>query len=164
MDKNKIMKKVLEEIDFINRYNSLLEKYSIKSIPFDMMCNGYSVELVIDEVESLGYKVKFNKRERFFNTNKEQIDGFVFFTHFVIRSGIIEMFWDVKYENKNIVAKPIHWFSKHYLDKPTSNVIVYSEYEQLEEIFTVLYKMYEDFKVAFLEAVKENCEYKNKME
>lgn len=156
LDEKKIMKQVLEEIDFINRYNALLEKYSLKVIPMDQTCNSYGVEYVKELLEDIGYEVKFNKRERFFHTKKENIDGFVFNTHFDLKYGAVEMIWNVIYREKCIVGDLINWFSKQYLEHTHLKRIVYSDPDQLYEIFEALYKMYEDFKVAFLKAVKEN--------
>lgn len=158
MDNKQILKKTLEEIDFINRYNSLLEKYSLNVIPMDQICNGYDVGFVKEIMEDTGYEVKFDKRERFFYTRKEKINDYIFNTHFDLKYGIVEMIWNIKYGDKYIVGAPIHWFTKRYLDHPSLEGIVYSDPDQLYEIFEVLYKMYEDFKVAFLKAVEEDGE------
>ena len=163
MDKNKIMKKVLEKIDFINRYNSLLEKYSLKVIPLAQACRGNDVELVKKIMGDIGYKVGYNKREGFFYTKKEKFNNFELNTHFDLKDGVFEMMWIIKEGDKYIEGYPIHWLPNTYMGQSYLKKIIYSQYEQLEEIFTVLYKMYEDFKIAFLEAVKENCEYKNKI-
>lgn len=156
LDEKKIMKQALEEIDFINRYNALLEKYSLKVIPMDQTCNSYGVEYVKELLEDIGYEVKSNKRERFFYTKKENIDGFVFNTHFDLKYGGVEMIWNVIHGDEYLGCEPLTRFSKLYLDRPSLGLIVYSDFDQLDEIFTVLYKMYEDFKVAFLKAVKES--------
>lgn len=155
MDNKQILKKTLEKIDFINRYNSLLEKYSLKVIPANQTCNGYDVEFVKEIMDDTGYEVKFDKRERFFYTKKEKIDDFIFNTSFDLKYGIVEMIWNIKYGDKYIVGAPIHWFTKRYLEHPSLERVVYSDPDQLYEIFEVFYNMYEDFKVAFLDVVRQ---------
>lgn len=57
--------------------------------------------ILMEIVESLGYEVQYDKRERFFHIILQQVGNFCFGFHFAFERGRLELIW-VVYKGKYV--------------------------------------------------------------
>ncbi|KXT78282.1 hypothetical protein STRDD11_02442 [Streptococcus sp. DD11] len=107
-------------------------------------------------VESLGYKVHYDKRERFFHIDLEEVGNFRFGFHFAFERGRLELIW-VVYDNcKAILGSPFASYAKWLISRDYIILKpVISSYDDFEKVMKIAFEMYEDFKQAFLKISEE---------
>lgn len=143
--------KALSEIDFIKRYECLSKKFDSTKTPSNERLRYFDGELIIDSIKHLGYVVDFETKEKYFKTKEEQIENYSFSVNIILDSGMTDIVWIVKKNQELILGLPIGEFSRmmispdYKIQKP-----IFGTYEDLEEIFNVVFKMYEDFKYALI--------------
>ena len=146
---NEKINKELIDIDFIERYECLSKKYDSTKTPLNERLRYFDGELIIDSINSLGYVVDFEKKEKYFKIKEERIEDYTFSVNIILDSGMTDIVWIVKKNQELILGLPIGEFSRmmissdYKIQKP-----IFGTYEDLEEIFIVVFKMYEDFKQA----------------
>jgi len=145
LDLNMIYKK----IDFINRF----KKISVNHNDFKNSLTGNDKEMYDRILSKFIYSVKYLKKETFYKI-EEKWDNITFIFQLGLKNGIVEPILYIKLEDKYI--GPDHRFDSicEKLDDSFSRrefpIPVYSSEEELEEILTVIFEMYEDFKTEFI--------------
>lgn len=143
------IKDALIKIDFVKRYEELSNKYSSERTPSNNRLVYIDGEEVLEMIQELGYHPLFNSREKFYKIKEEKIGNFVFGVHIILRWGMMELVWVVKENGELLLGSPWGTYSKKLI---SNNYIVkspfFGDYEDLEEILKITFKMYEDFKLA----------------
>ena len=104
-------------------------------------------------MELLGYKVQYDKRERFFHIDLEEIGPFRFGFHFAFERGRLELIWVIYEGNKAIMGSPFASYAKWLISRDYIILKpVISSYDDFEQVMKIAFEMYEDFKQAFLKA------------
>ena len=128
------LKKVLEKIDFVERYLSLCTKHS-------------------DRENNINVSFSFDKKECFFKI-KEKIIAYDFQFNIIPYTGALQFVWSVKQNEQMLKLSWGVWESileemlnKSFEIRPRP---YYSNYQDLEEILTEAFAIYEDFKIEVL--------------
>jgi hypothetical protein len=135
---------VLIEIDFIQRFRDIAERFSDKENAFE----NYDNEKVIEVFESLGYKARYNKNENFFivgETMEKDIYRFRF--NISLKYGLIEFIWSARHKGEVRAGTPWDMFVR-VLTRDVEKVpaVCFHSYEELKDIMKIAFEMYEDFK------------------
>ena len=77
-----------------------------KTCSKDRTPEGQELDYLLEIVESLGYEVQYDKRERFFHINLQQVENFRFGFHFVFEHGRLELIWVIYEGDKVIMGSP----------------------------------------------------------
>lgn len=67
------VEKALQDINFVERYEALSHTFSRSRTPKEEALDYYDGDFLMDIINSLGYEVKFSKKEYFFSLKKEKI-------------------------------------------------------------------------------------------
>ena len=151
------VEQALQAINFVERYKELSDKFSLDRTPKDKRLNIITGELVFDVFEDLGYRAKFDGREKFFYIELFKENGYTFGFHISIFKGLVELIWIVRdSQNKVILGTPLIEFSRRLIT-PDYRIMdpVISNYDDLENVMKIAFEMYEDFKQAFLKIAAE---------
>ena len=151
------VEQALQAINFVERYKELSDKFSLDRTPKDKRLNIITGELVFDVFEDLGYRAKFDGREKFFYIEPIKENGYTFGFHISIFKGLVELIWIVRdSQNKVILGTPLIEFSRR-LVSPDYRIMdpVISNYDDFENVMKIAFEMYEDFKQAFLKIATE---------
>ena len=153
------IEQALIEINFVERYEKLSTYYSQKRTPKGQELDYFDGDFLMEIVELLGYKVRYDKRERFFHIDLEEIGHFRFGFHFAFERGRLELIWVIYEGDKAIMGSPFasyaKWLiSRHYIILDP----VISDYVDFRDVMKIAFDMYEDFKQAFLKATAGNIE------
>ena len=106
-------------------------------------------------VELLGYKVQYDKRERFFHIKLEEIGHFRFGFHFAFERGRLELIWVIYEGDKAIMGSPFASYAKWLISRDYIILDpVISDYVDFRDVMKIAFEMYEDFKQAFLKAAE----------
>lgn len=146
---NSKIKDALVKIDFIKRYEELSKKFNAERTSLSSRLIYIDGEEVMEIIQSLGYLPLFNAKEKFYKIKEEQIGKFTFGVHIILQGGMVDLVWVVREDNELLLGSPWGTYSRRLSDnsyrikKP-----IFGTYEDLEEILTVSFKMYEDFKSA----------------
>ena len=146
MDKQ--MVKVLNSIRFAERYQALRIQYS-----FDLKesFKDYDNQYVLEMLQEIGYtSVKYWRKENFFQAKKKS-SIYEFRYHICIKAGIAELMWYVMKDNKyyegdtfpNLEYELLNLENRNHLPK-------FRNYEDLHEILTIAFQMFEDMTTEFL--------------
>lgn len=137
------LKPVLTKIDFVNRYQKLSDKFQTDESSF----SNYNDSTVKEIIESYGYKVKFNKSEKFFKILEKEND-YKFQFNIVLKYGIVELIWDVLENNQRLsLGGPWGLITKLYMKNEVSIPLPkFCNYMDLKEILIDAFRIYEDFK------------------
>lgn len=141
----------LLKIDFIKRYEHLSNAFDNIKTPLKERLHYFDGELVIDSINQLGYVVDFEPKEKYFKIKEQQIEHYTFAIHIILDSGMVDIVWIVKENNKLILGLPLGEFSRlminpdYKIKKP-----IFGTYEDLDEIFRISFQMFEDFKHAVI--------------
>ncbi|MDT3427710.1 hypothetical protein J2Z22_003286 [Paenibacillus forsythiae] len=134
----------LENINFIDNYRELSEKYSFNP---DDSFESYEISEVLNLFTELGYKASFDKKEKFFKI-VDEIDSYKFQFNTSLRYGLVEFIWAVWKNNELQTGLP--WgMLKQLLDGNDDDKIkkpVFRNYTDLKEILKDAFSMYDDFK------------------
>lgn len=145
------VKMALFQIHFIQRYEKLSNLFDATKTPDDQRLEHLDLETTMDCITELGYVASFDGKEKFFKTKDEQIRQYKFRMHIALHWGMVELIWVVRENKDYILGDPLGVFSRLMVDpdyrikKP-----IFGEYEDLDEIFRISFKMFEDFKEALV--------------
>ena len=146
MDKQ--MVKVLNSIRFPERYEALRIQYS-----FDLKesFKNYDNQYVLEMLQDIGYTAaKYRKRENFFQAKKKS-NIYEFRYHIKIKYGIAELMWYVMKDNKYYAGSSFPNLEYELLNLENRNHLpIFRNYEDLREILTLAFQMFEDMTTEFL--------------
>ena len=147
------IKQALIDINFVERYEKLSTYYSQKRTPKGQELDYFDGDFLMEIVELLGYKVQYDKRERFFHIDLEEIGNFRFGFHFAFERGRLELIWVIYEGNKAIMGSPFASYAKWLISRDYIILDpVISDYVDFRDVMKIAFEMYEDFKQAFLKA------------
>ena len=145
------IKQALIDINFVERYEKLSTYYSQKRTPKGQELDYFDGDFLMEIVELLGYKVQYDKRERFFHIDLEEIGNFRFGFHFAFERGRLELIWVIYEGNKAIMGSPFASYAKWLISRDYIILDpVISDYVDFRDVMKIAFDMYEDFKQAFL--------------
>ena len=81
------IEQALIEINFVDRYEKVSAYYSQKRTQKGQELDYFDGDFLMEIVELLGYKAQYDKRERFFHIDLEEIGHFRFGCHFAFERG-----------------------------------------------------------------------------
>ncbi|AGK71094.1 Uncharacterised protein [Streptococcus cristatus] len=147
------IKQALIDINFVERYEKLSTYYSQKRTPKGQELDYFDGDFLMEIVELLGYKVQYDKQERFFHIELEEIGHFRFGFHFAFERGRLELIWVIYEGNKAIMGSPFTSYAKWLISRDYIILDpVISDYVDFRDVMKIAFEMYEDFKQAFLKA------------
>ena len=147
------IKQALIDINFVERYEKSSAYYSQKRTPKGQELDYFDGDFLMEIVELLGYKVQYDKRERFFHIDLEEIGPFRFGFHFAFERGRLELIWVIYEGNKAIMGSPFASYAKWLISRDYIILDpVISDYVDFRDVMKIAFDMYEDFKQAFLKA------------
>lgn len=151
------VEQALQAINFVERYEALSHKYSRTRTPREKTLDYYDGAFLMEIINSLGYEVKFNKREYFFSLKKEKIGEFEFGFKFSMEYGMVELIWDLKDSNKKVLLGTNLFTIVRLLTSPDNKIMdpVISDYIDFRDVMKIAFDMYEDFKQEFLKIAKD---------
>lgn len=145
------VKAVLEKINFIKKYEQISNTLNEEKTPLkERMCY-IDGKIVLDSLTQLGYKAHFESKEKYFWIEEVKIVNYTFSSNIILYGGMVEIVWIVKENGNLILGLPIGEYSRliiapnHKIMKP-----IFGTYEDLDEIFESLFKLFEDFKKAMV--------------
>ncbi len=145
------IKNALIKMNFIDRYEELSKRFSGERMPLNERLVYVEKDEVMDMIRDLGYSPMFDTTEKFFKIKEEQVENFTFGFHIILRDGMADLVWIVRENGELLLGAPWSTYSRRLIDvnyrikKP-----VFGTYEDLEDILKAAFKMYEDFKLAFV--------------
>ncbi len=139
-------RKVLENIDFLNKYGKLSKKYdNVRTPDRDRLLRPDGIE-VCDIFEDMGYDLKFSKGVDKFAYFDEQHGDYDFSFRFNLSYGTVETIFVISEKDKMLVRTHLGFLSKCLgLETPIRKPI-FSNYDDLKEIFKTLVGIYLDCK------------------
>ena len=147
------IKQALIDINFVERYEKLSTYYSQKRTPKGQELDYFDGDFLMAIVKLLGYKVQYDKQERFFHIALEEIGHFRFGFHFAFERGRLELIWVIYEGNKAIMGSPFASYAKWLISRDYIILDpVISDYVDFRDVMKIAFDMYEDFKQAFLKA------------
>ena len=147
------VEKALIGINFVERYENISKQYNRERTPKGQELDYFDGDFLMEIVELLGYKVRYDKRERFFHIDLEEIGNFRFGFHFAFERGRLELIWVIYEGNKAIMGSPFASYAKWLISRDYIILKpVISSYDDFEQVMKIAFDMYEDFKQAFLKA------------
>ena len=147
------IKQALIDINFVERYEKLSTYYSQKRTPKGQELDYFDGDFLMEIVELLGYKVQYDKRERFFYIDLEEIGNFRFGFHFAFERGRLELIWVIYEGDKAIMGSPFASYAKWLISRDYIILDpVISDYVDFRDAMKIAFEMYEEFKQAFLRA------------
>ena len=89
----------------------------------------------------------FDTKEKFFKIKEEQAGNLAFGFHIILRDGSADLVWVVKENGELLLGSPWSLYSRLIIN-PDYKIMppFFSSYEDLDDIFYIVFKMYEDFK------------------
>ena len=143
------LKKVLEKIDFVERYLSLCTKHSDR----ENNIKDKSLKEIGELLNNINVSFSFSKKEFFFKI-KEKIVAYDFQFNIIPYTGALQFVWSVKLNKQMLELSWGIWESileemlnKSFEIRPRP---YYSNYQELEEILREAFAIYEDFKTEVL--------------
>ena len=147
------IKQALIDINFVERYEKLSTYYSQKRTPKGQELDYFDGDFLMEIVKLLGYKVQYDKQERFFHIALEEIGHFRFGFHFAFERGRLELIRVIYEGNKAIMGSPFASYAKWLISRDYIILDpVISDYVDFRDVMKIAFDMYEDFKQAFLKA------------
>ena len=145
------VKEALIKIDFVKRYEELSHKYDSNRTPEEERLVYLDGEEVMETIANLGYKPKFDSKEKFFKIEEEKLCNFAFGFHIILRDGAADFVWVVKDNDKLLLGSPWGRYSRllinpQYLIKRP----IFGDYDDIDKILKIAFQMYEDFKKAMI--------------
>ena len=150
------VEQALHNINFVEKYENISKKYSRERTPKGEELDYFDGVFLMEIVESLGYKVQYDKRERFFHIDLEEIGNFRFGFHFAFERGRLELIWVIYEGDKAIMGSPFASYAKWLISRDYIILDpVISDYVDFRDVMKIAFEMYEDFKQAFLKISEE---------
>lgn len=146
---NPAIEEALNKIEFIKRYEELSANFNSEKTPSSERLRYIDGEEVMEMLQDLGHKPAFDKKEKFYKIEEEQIGIYTFGFHIILRDGMATFVWVVKENNQLILGEPWSEYSRELIDiNYRIKTPIFGTYEDLEEILKISFEMYEDFKKA----------------
>ncbi|WP_417873741.1 hypothetical protein [Xanthomarina gelatinilytica] len=146
------LKKVLEKIDFVNRYKKICQEHN----DFDNSMSENNKNLTSRVLGSFKYNYKYFSNGSFYQI-KEQENNITFQLHLVLKRGIVETLLFIMVEEKTIEPQGrIDFFPEDVgitYDRMKYGLPKYCSEVELREILADLFSIYEDLKT---EVIKQN--------
>ncbi|QPH39445.1 hypothetical protein [Pedobacter endophyticus] len=148
---------IYERINFVRKFKEI----SLRHNDFKNSLNGNNIEMFNRVLSKFEYQIKYFKKEEFYKI-EEKLNNIVFIYQFSLKNGIVEPMLYVK--NRGIYIGPDHRFDSicEKLDNSFSRkefpIPVYTSEDELTEILSELFLLYEDFKVGFLKSPLSNIQ------
>ena len=142
------MVKVLNSIRFAERYQALRIQYSFDS---KERFKNYDNQYVLEMLQEIGYtSVKYWRKENFFQAKKKS-NIYEFRYHICIKYGIAELMWYAMKDNKYYEGGTFPNLEYELLNLENGNRLPnFRNYEDLHEILTIAFQMFEDMTTEFL--------------
>ena len=146
MDKQ--MVQVLSSIHFAERYEALRTQYSFDA---KESFENYDNQYVLEMLQEIGYtSVKYWRKENFFQAKKKN-SIYEFRYHICIKYGIAELMWYAMKDNKYYAGGSFPNLEYELLNLENGNRLpIFRNYEDLREILTLAFQMFEDMTTEFL--------------
>ena len=155
------VEQALQAINFVERYEQLSNYYSKDRTPEGQELDYFDGDFLMEIVESLGYEVQYDKRERFFHISLQQVGNFRFGFHFAFERGRLELIWLIYEGDKAIMGSPFASYAKWLISRDYIILDpVISDYIDFRDVMKIAFEMYEDFKQAFLKIAEDQIIYK----
>lgn len=144
---------ILNSIHFAERYKKLYKQYSFN---FNESFNNYDNQYVLKLLQEVGYiDIKYQKRENFFQSVKK-IDVYRFEHKIKTKSGAVELIWDVMKNNQYFTGNSFSNLEYELLNLEERHPLpIFRNYEDLREILTIAFQMFEDMTAEFLKVYGE---------
>lgn len=145
------IKKALIDMNFINRYEQISNVYNDKKTPLKERLRYFDGEIIMDSIVQYGYRVNFEPKEKYFKLKEIYEKDYTFGINIILDNGMVDLVWIVKENGNLILGLPIGEFSRLLVDsnyrikKP-----IFGTYEDLDDIFGMCFRMFEDFKKALI--------------
>ncbi|MCL6296565.1 hypothetical protein [Jejuia spongiicola] len=148
------LKKIFENIDFVNRYQSICEKYN----DFDNRMRDSTKQIQKEVLDSFNYKYKYVSNGSFYQI-KEENNEISFSLHMVIKGGVIETLFFLDVDGKTIEPQGRIDFFPEDLGIPFERLKCgalpkYGSEEELKEILKEIFSIYEDLKKEFVKQLE----------
>ena len=145
---------ILNSIHFAERYKKLYKQYSFN---FNESFNNYDNQYVLKLLQEVGYiDIKYQKRENFFQSVKK-IDVYRFEHKIKTKSGAVELIWDVMKNNQYFTGNSFSNLEYELLNLEERHPLpIFRNYEDLREILTISFQMFEDMTTEFLKVYGES--------
>ena len=145
---------ILNSIHFAERYKKLYKQYSFN---FNESFNNYNNQYVLKLLQEVGYiDIKYQKRENFFQSVKK-IDVYRFEHKIKTKSGAVELIWDVMKNNQYFTGNSFSNLEYELLNLEERHPLpIFRNYEDLREILTIAFQMFEDTTTEFLKVYGES--------
>ena len=145
---------ILNSIHFAERYKKLYKQYSSN---FNESFNNYDNQYVLKLLQEVGYiDIKYQKRENFFQSVKK-IDVYRFEHKIKTKSGAVELIWDVMKNNQYFTGNSFSNLEYELLNLEERHPLpIFRNYEDLREILTIAFQMFEDMTAEFLKVYGES--------
>ena len=139
---------ILNSIHFAERYKKLYKQYSFN---FNEGFNNYDNQYILKLLQEVGYiDIKYQKRENFFQSVKK-IDVYRFEHKIKTKSGAVELIWDVMKNNQYFTGNSFKNLEYELLNLEERHPLpIFRNYEDLREILTIAFQMFEDMTTEFL--------------
>ena len=139
---------ILNSIHFAERYKKLYKQYSFN---FNEGFNNYDNQYILKLLQEVGYiDIKYQKRENFFQSVKK-IDVYRFEHKIKTKSGAVELIWDVMKNNQYFTGNSFSNLEYELLNLEERHPLpIFRNYEDLREILTIVFQMFEDMTTEFL--------------
>lgn len=145
---------IYNNINYYTIAEQLSEQYR-----FEDRLENYSVEVVVEIIQSYGYQVKFMKKESFFKI-LEKCENYVFYFHLSLKYGLVEVIFGVTdKDKKHLAGGAISTITKlmeidrgiekdGYMKYPS-----FRDYADLNDILRSYFRLYENFKQEVLKTL-----------
>ena len=146
------VEKALQDINFVKRYEALSHTFSRARTPKEEALDYFDGDFLMEIINSLGYEVKFSKKEYFFALKKEKNGQYEFGFKFSLEYGMVEFIWDLKDSNQNVLLGTNLFTIIRLLTSADNKMMdpIISDYVDFRDVMKIAFDMYEDFKQAFL--------------
>ena len=153
----KEIRKVLCDINFIERYEHMSDDSRKQVSRSDS--KEVEVEQVIDIINSIGYEVVFDKKEKFFKVGLvENVPKYRIWFNIVLRSGVAEFIWVVYHNNEVRLGSPWSIYVKLLSPDKRIKPPLYSDEQDLKKLLKQAMNMYDDFKSALIAEYQANLQ------
>ena len=143
------VKEALEKINFVKRYELLSNTFNGEKTPLNERLRHIDGKIVLGCLARLGYKAHFKSKEKYFWIEEVQIGTHTFSCNIILYCGMVDIVWIVKESGNLILGLPIGEYSRLMI-APNYKIMkpLFGTYEDLDQIFESIFKLFEDFKKA----------------
>lgn len=144
---------ILNNIHFAERYKKIYKQYSFN---FNESFNDYDNQYVVKLLHEIGYTdIKHQKKENFFQSVKK-VGAYRFERKIKTKSGAVELIWDVMKNNQYYMGNSFSNLEYELLNLEERHPLpIFRNYEDLREILTLAFQMFEDMTAEFLNVYGE---------